>query len=141
MPGARGSGRPPVEQQAQVLLRRDDRLRLVAGVRRDDDLGEGLDDLLRGLGVEQAVQRDDAAEGRDRVAGQRLRVGVEKRGAFGDAARIGVLDDGDGGGARRIELADQFEGGVGVVDVVVGQLLALQLASPWRRPARLSPVT
>jgi hypothetical protein len=36
-----------------------------------------------------------------------------------------VLDDRHGGGRR--ELGDQLEGGVGVVDVVVGQLLALQL--------------
>ena len=34
----------------------------------------------------------------------------------------------------RIELADQLEGGVGVVDVVVGELLALQL--PRRGDAR-----
>ena len=39
-----------------------------------------------------------------------------------------MLDDGDSGGAGRVELADQFEGGVGVVDVVVGKLLALKLA-------------
>ena len=40
-----------------------------------------------------------------------------------------MLDDGDRGRARGIELADQLEGGVGIVDVVVGQLLALKLAS------------
>ena len=38
-----------------------------------------------------------------------------------------MLDDDAGGGAARIELGDAFVGGVGVVDVVVGELLALQL--------------
>jgi hypothetical protein len=42
----------------------------------------------------------------------------------GDAARVGVLDDDDGG---RLELRHRLEGGVGVVQVVVGQLLALRL--------------
>ena len=54
------------QQQAQVLLSRDDRDRLLVGFGRDDHLGEDLDDLARGLGIEPAVQRDDAAEGRDR---------------------------------------------------------------------------
>ena len=38
-----------------------------------------------------------------------------------------MLDDGHGGCARRIEFGDEFEGGVGVVDVVVRELLALHL--------------
>ena len=77
--------------------------------------------------VELAIQRDDAAEGRDRIAAQRLAIGVLERRAFGDAARIGVFDDDDGRRARRIEFRDAFEGGVGVVDIVVGELLALRL--------------
>ena len=96
-------------------------------VRRDDDLGENLGDGARRLGVERAVERDDAAERRDRIAGERLAIGVEQVFAFGDAARIGVLDDGAGRRARRIELGDAFVGRVGVVDVVVGELLALRL--------------
>jgi hypothetical protein len=39
-----------------------------------------------------------------------------------------VLDDGDCGGARGIEFGDAFKRRVGVVEVVVGQLLALHLA-------------
>ena len=38
-----------------------------------------------------------------------------------------MLDDHAGGGAVRIELGNAFIGGVGVVDVVVGELLALHL--------------
>ncbi len=48
-------------------------------------------------------------------------------GAFRHAAGIGVLDDDAGRGAARIELGDAFIGRVGVVDVVVGQFLALHL--------------
>ena len=59
-------GQAAGQQQPQVLLRRDDRDRLVAGVRRDDHLGENLGDGLRGFGVERAVERDDAAERRGR---------------------------------------------------------------------------
>ncbi len=43
----------------------------------------------------------------------------------GDAARVGVFDNHHG---RRIELGDALEGGVGVVEIVVGQLAALGLA-------------
>ena len=39
-----------------------------------------------------------------------------------------MLDDGAGRGARRIELGDAFVSRVGIVDVVVGELLALHLA-------------
>ena len=61
------------------------------------------------------------------VAGQRLAIGLDEVAAFRHAAGIGVLDDGDRGGAPGIELGDAFVGRVGVVDVVVGELLALHL--------------
>ena len=127
-PKLRGSGRPPASSKPQVLLRRDDLDRFVAGVGRDDDLGEDLGDRLRGFGVERAVERDNAAERGRGIASERFLVGVEQARAFGDAARVGVLDDDAGRGALGVELGDAFVGGVGVVDIVVGQLLALQLA-------------
>ena len=49
-----------------------------------------------------------------------------------------MLDDGD----RRLgEFGDQLEGGVGVVEIVVAELLALELLAPWRRRGRVSPPT
>ena len=39
-----------------------------------------------------------------------------------------MLDDGASRRARRIELGDAFVGRIGVVDIVVGELLALNLA-------------
>ena len=94
---------------------------------RDDDLGEDVGDGARSIGIERPVHRHDTAEGRHGVAGQRLAIGFEQACALGDAARIGVLDDHAGRGAGGIELGDAFIGRVGVVDVVVGELLALDL--------------
>ena len=59
---------------------------------------------------------------------ERLFVGLEQRFADRDAAGIGVLDDRRRSAFRGIEFGDQLVGRVGVVDVVVGQLLALDLA-------------
>ena len=121
-------GQAAGEQEPQILLVADDADRFFAGVGRDDDLGENLDDGARRLRIERPVQRDDPAERRDRVTGERLLVGVEQRAAFGDAARIRVLHDNNGHRALGVELGDALVGRVGVVDVVVGKLLALQLA-------------
>ena len=55
-------------------------------------------------------------------------IGVDQVCPFGDAAGIGVLDDDAGSRALGIELGGAFVGRVGVVDVVVGELLALHLA-------------
>ena len=116
---------PAGEQQAQVLLGADDCDRLLAGLGRDDDFGEDLGDRARGFGVKLAIHRHNAAERRYRIAGERLAVRIEQIFAFGHAARIGVLDDHAGGAALRIELGEAFVGRVGVVEIVVGELLAL----------------
>ena len=68
------------------------------------------------------------AESGGAVAIERLPVGFGKRLAPRHAARVGVFDDRAGRAVRRVEFADQLESGIGVVDVVVGQLLALMLA-------------
>ena len=117
VPGAARIGQAAGEQQPQVRLAGDDRDRLRVGLGRDDDLGEDLDDGGGGGGVEPAVQRHDAAEGRDRVAAQRQPVGLERARALRDAAGVGVLDDGHG--RPVVELGHQLDRAVGVVDVVV----------------------
>ena len=53
-------------------------------------------------------------------------VGLGERRGHGDAAGIGVLDDRDRGGPSGSNSATS-SGGVGVDDVVVGELLALHL--------------
>ena len=80
--------------QAQVLLGGEALPGLGGEGGRGDGFDEQLGDLLGGVAVDLAVDADDAAEGRDRVAGQRLLVGLEDGGAGGRAAGVGVLDDG-----------------------------------------------
>src|SRR5690606_19079977 len=92
--------------------------------RGDDHLGEDLGDLLGHLDAHLAVGGDDATEGRDRVA--LVRVAVRGGDVVGDrdAARVGVLDDRD---ARLAVVVRGTPGGVGVLVVVVGHLLAVEL--------------
>ena len=113
------------DQKAQVLLGRDHLACIFAYRRRNDHLGHQLDDFLGGRAVEFLVEGDDATEGRNRIAAQGLAIGVHQRVRHRHAAGIGVLDDGAGRFAAA-EFADQFEGRVGIIDIVVGELLALQ---------------
>ena len=87
-------------------------------------LDELLDDQLCCGLVQRAVERNDAAKGAGRVSLERLAVGVGGIFAYRHAAGVGVLDDDTG---RCLELLDAFPRGVGVGDVVVAELLALQL--------------
>ena len=120
-------------EDAQVLLRGEDRQRRRVDGGRDDRLDEGRDDRVCGFDVECAVQADDAAEGGQRVGVARGDVGLRDRGRGGHAARIGVLDDRR---RRLVELERDAGGGVEVEQVGVGQLLALldlDGAEPLRR--------
>ena len=110
------------QEKPQIALRRESGTRLVVGFRRDHDLGEESGDQARRRAVERPVGGDHAAEGAHRVAGPRLLVGGSEGAAESDAAGVAVLDDGDGG---RIELAHQPIGRVGIGQVVVARLLAL----------------
>ena len=67
-PGARESASPPVSKSRKFFLRREDRLGFVRCAGGDDDLGEDLGDLLRRALVDRLIERDDAAEGADRIA-------------------------------------------------------------------------
>ncbi len=113
-------------QKAEIGLGGNDRLGLVADRRCDDHLGEELDDLFRGGRVEHLVERDDAAEGRGGIAGEGPLVGLDQARAGGDAAGVGVLDDRAGRALFGRELGNQLEGRIRIIDVVVGELLALK---------------
>ena len=80
-------GQAAGDQEPQIFLRADDGDGFLGRRRRDDDFGENLGDGARGFRIERPVECDDAAEGGDRIAGQRLAVGVDQAVAFGDAAR------------------------------------------------------
>ena len=86
----------------------------------DELLGHGLGSVA----VDRAVEGDDAAEGRGGIGREGAPVGLQRAVTNGHAAGVGVLDD---DACRLLEGLHAFPGGIGISDVVVGQLLALQL--------------
>ena len=110
------------QEKAQVALYGEDGARLLVGLGRHHDLGEEAGDRARGCAVEQPIGGDHAAEGAHRIAGPRLLVSGCEGTAEADAAGVAVFDDGDCG---RIELAHQPIGRVGIGQIVVARLLAL----------------
>ena len=120
-----GRRRSSDSEQAQVpelLAQQVDGALAVA--RRVQHLDELLGDELGELARERAVDRDDAAERRRRVGGQRLAVGLLGRRREGAAARVAVLDDHAG---RHRELLHEPRRGVEVEQVVERELLAAVL--------------
>jgi len=112
-------------EHAHVLFCRGDLERCLGGARRDDEFDELVGgDLRRAVGIQFAVEGDDAAERRSGVGRVGQFVGVERSVGDRHAAGVGVLDDDTGG---LIEGLDQFPCGIGIAYVVVGQFLALQL--------------
>jgi hypothetical protein len=116
-------------QKPDVLLplpQHGERVRLV--VRGDDALDEPLRLRVReeggGVGIDGPVEREDAAEGRLRVAVPGEGEGVGEAARDRSPARVVVLDDHR---RRPGELADEVEGRVEVEDVVVTEFLAVQL--------------
>ena len=79
--------------EPQVRLRGEDLAGVVVEAGRDDDLEEEARETLGGRRVDRAGQRHDAAEGRDRVAGERRVPRLAERRPLGRAARVRVLDD------------------------------------------------
>ena len=64
--------------------------------------------------------------------------GLEQAVAAGDAARVGVLDD-DHRRRAVAELGDQLERGIGVVEIIVAELLALDLLGLGDAARRAGP--
>ena len=98
-----------------------------AGLRRDlrrDQHFKELpsDDARGGIGVERAVEGDDAAIGGVRIGAVCGLVSRADIGCGRHAAGVRMLHDHAG---RRLELAHALDGGVRIGDVVEGQFLAL----------------
>ena len=104
------------------LAARENLERLIQNLRRDDDVSDDLDDLLRGVAVEGPVHRDDAAERADLVAlvSHAVRDGDAVRDR--EPAWVGVLDDRRG---REAVVGHQLDPGRRVLDIVEAELLAL----------------
>ena len=113
-------------QHAQVLLLLQKLKRGGLELGGDEHLDEllVLVDVLDHLQRDLAGRRDDAAEGALRVAGEGLVVGLGDVLGRGGTAGVLVLQDDD---RRLVELAHERPARVGVQDVVVGQLLAVEL--------------
>ena len=95
-------------------------------LRRNDHLDElAIDDRLGGGSIEFAIDGDDAAKSRLGIGAVSAVIGIKKIVAEGDTAGVGMLDD--DAGRPFAELFDAFEGGIGVADIVVRELFALQL--------------
>src|SRR5690606_39020392 len=114
-------------EQTHVGFGRDHFAGFGADAGGNDDLDElALDDGAGGGSVQLAVEGNDAAEGRLAVGSKGHVIGLADAAfVFGNhshTAGVGVLDDDAG---RLGETLHAFQGGIGVGDVVVGQLLAL----------------
>ena len=111
-------------QQAHVGLVLHDGQGILAEAGSQQHFDELLGHGLGGVAVDRAVEGDDAAEGRGGIGREGAPVGLQRAVTNGHAAGVGVLDDDAG---RLLEGLHAFPGGIGISDVVVGQLLALQL--------------
>ena len=113
-------------QHAQVLLllQKLERVRRERG--RDEHLHEQmvLVDVIDHVFRDLAVCRNDSTVGTLRIAGKGLVEGSNHACGSGRSARVLVLQDDHGG---LVELAHERPAGVGVEDVVVGKLLAVEL--------------
>ena len=123
--GCRRIGQGTGQQHAHVLLGGEDGQRLGSGVGRDHDFEKELGEVSGGPGFERTVDRHDTAEDRHGIAGIGFQVGGVLILVDGHAAGVGVLHH-DDGGLRK--LSDALIGRLGVADVVVGELLALDHA-------------
>ena len=94
--------------------------------RRHEHFHKLLADLLRSRCVHCAVQGNDAAKRRGRICLKSFGVALERIGTHGHAARIGVLHDHAGGFCKAFHT---FPSRIGIGNVVVRQLFALQLHS------------
>ena len=117
-------------QDSQVLLGEQNLERRRLEARSHDYLGEYLGDGCGHLRGDSAVGGNHATESAQRVAEVSLLVRAQD-GVLGplggnrDAAGVGVLDDGNG---RLTEVVGGTQRGIGIHVVVVGHVLAVELA-------------
>ena len=91
----------------------------------NDDFGELLvDNQLRGVGIQLAVEGDDTAKGGFRIGCKSQLVSGLDVSRYRNATGVGVLNDDASGLVKQF---DGFQCSVGIGNVVEGQLFALQL--------------
>ena len=123
------------QQQAQIFLFGKNRECCFIRIRRDHHFGENRRNAFRRRRIQLAIGRHNAAECRNGVTQQRAIPGLRQIRRHRYAARIGVLHN----HYRRIsEFGKGFKGRIGVVQIGIGKLLALNLprsGNPWPRAA------
>ena len=114
-----------VREDAQVFLGRQNLFRFVIEIGGDDDFRKNLGNRFGGFAIQGPVAGNDAAKRTDRIAGEGALIRCQQIGAERNAAGVGMFDDRN----RRTvgKLRHQFKRRVGVVEVVVAELLALNL--------------
>ena len=138
VPGAVAAGRQGDFHQAHIGLGFENLQRLGREIGRHQHFDKLFDDQRGGSAIQRAVECDDAAEGAGRVGLEGFGIRLGGVFAHGHAAGVGVLDDDAG---RRVELLDAFPGRIGVGNVVVAQLFALQLLAGHDAAGRRVQVT
>ncbi len=119
-------GRAPlgVVEDAKSRLAHEHLRRLLVEAGREEHLHELTCDRDPERGRHRAVEDDDAAERRDRIGRESLRVRLLDRRRDRDPARVRVLDDRAG---RKLELAKEQPRRGEVVQVVERERLAVEL--------------
>ncbi len=110
-------------KQPQILFALQFSQGILGKPRGNDDLDEGRGDFLGGGQIDRPVERQDAAERRDRIRRPRLHIGFDGRRAQRHTAGIVVLDNGD---RALVIFFRQFEGRIRVEEVVVRHRLPVQ---------------
>ena len=125
-------------QQPQVFLRAEHFERPFVEFRRHDDLEEARFHQLGRLARYGAVRGDDPPEDRHLVGLISLRPGIHDILADGSTAGIHMFEP---HAERLIELADDTQRGIGILDIVVRQLLAVELTGKSQRIRHLFLLT
>ena len=119
-------------EHAQVALAAELLERVGGEVRRNQILEEHRGDLTRGLVVDHTIGRHRAAKSGLWIGGERFAERVGDRVAQTQSAQVAVFDDGH---CRRGEVEHRLPRQVGVVRVVEGRRLAVQLRRVGAGPA------
>ncbi len=126
------------DEQAQVLLLRQNLERFVGKTRSQHNFDEQGVDGLRGRGVANTVHRNHAAEDRHGVGLIGVVPSLKQCLPDADAAGVCMFD---GHNAGLLELTDDFERVVGVIDVVVTEFFTVEHLRRRKRTGKASDFT
>ena len=121
-------------EQAQILLRAEYLQSPLREFRGHDDLQKDRLHQFGRLARHLTVHGDDAAEDRDLIGLVGLRPRIHDIASYGRPAGIHVLES---HAERFVELAHDVQCGIGVLNIVIRQLLAVELLGMCQRKRNL----